>query len=452
MKVVVIGCTHAGIAAIRQILKEYPQSEISVYERQNSISYLSCATYLHIEGIIKKLADAKYAKPEEFTSQGVDLELNHDVISIDHQKHSLVVQNLITKDIETTTYDKLVMTTGSLTAIPAISGVENPKVLLCKTFEQANDLFVNTADKHRIAIIGGGYVGVELAEGYARSGHEVWLFHNKPQLLEKYVEPIIAKKIETTLVAKGVHTIMNTRANAFFDNADGGLTITTSNGDEYQVDKAVVSSGIIPQTDLLQGQVKMLNNGAIIVDPYMHTSDPDILAAGDDAVVNFNPTNAIEYFPLASHAVRQGMLAGINVFERKVRSIGTQATTGLKVFDQIIATTGLILQAAQNTSFNVKSVTYEGPYRPEFMPNAFRVTIVLIYDQNSRKILGGQLMSRHDVAQSANIISSLIQNGGTIDQLAFLDMLFSPNFNNPFDYLNLVAQKAVDQEKGYLNS
>jgi len=97
-------------------------------------------------------------------------------------------------------------------------------------------------------------------------------------------------------------------------------------------------------------------------------------------------------------------------------------------------------------------VVYEGPYRPTFMPDDFKVTVILVYDKNSRKILGAQLMSQHDVSQSANTVSGLIQNGGTIDQLAFLDMLFSPNFNNPFDYLNLAAQKAVKQENGYLRS
>lgn len=452
MKVVVIGCTHAGIAAIRQILQDYPQTQITVYERQSSISYLSCATYLHIEGTIKTLSDAMYVKPEDFIQQGVDLKLKHDVIRIDHRKHTLVVQNLVTREIETTTYDKLIMTTGSLTAIPTISGVESPRVLLCKTYDQAHDLCMNTVDEHKIGIIGGGYVGVELAESYAKSGHEVWLIHNKPYLLEKYVEPIISKAVANTLTKKGVHIILNAHANEFCDTENDGLLIKTSDGKQYQVDMAIASAGIIPETDLLQGQVEMMDNGAIIVDPYMHTSDPDILAAGDDAMIHFNPTHSKRYFPLASHAVRQGMLAGINVFERKVRSIGTQATTGLKIFDQILAATGLTLTEAKKTTFNVRSVVYEGPYRPEFMPNAYKVTVVLIYDRNSRKILGAQLLSRHDVSQSANTISSLIQNGATIDQLAFLDMLFSPNFNNPFDYLNLVAQKAVKQENGYLRS
>lgn len=451
MKVVVIGCTHAGIAAVKQVLKCYPESKITVYERQDSISYLSCATYLHIEGTVKTLSDALYAEPEEFERQGVHMEMNHDVIRVDAKKHSLLVQNLNTKKMENTTYDKLIVASGSITAIPTISGVENPKVLLCKTYEQARDLCKTTLNKQRIAVIGGGYVGVELAEGYAKSGHEVFLFQQSPYLLNKYVEPVISEAVSKTLEENGVKVDTGARVQSFSDTSNGDLLVTTDSG-EYEVDMAAMSSGIMPQTELFQGQVDMTENGAIITDDYMQTSDPDILAAGDAAVIHYNPTKSIGYSPLASHAVRQGTLAGINVFERRLRSIGTQSTTGMLVFGQTVASTGLTIEDAKKAEFNVASVTYVGPYRPDFMPDTHPVTVILVYDRNTRKILGAQLMSEHDVSQSANIVSALIQNGGTIDQLALLDMLFSPNFNNTFDYLNVAAQKAVNQEGGYLRT
>ncbi|KRK63793.1 nadh oxidase [Companilactobacillus tucceti DSM 20183] len=448
MKVIVIGCTHAGIAAVREILKNYPDAKITVYERQSSISYLSCATYLHIEGTVNTLSDALYAEPEDFEQQGVDMEMNHDVVSLDVSKHSMLIQDLNTREMESVQYDKLIVATGSITAIPTISGIENPKVLLCKTYNQARDLCRSTLDKRRIAVIGGGYVGVELAEGYIKSGHEVLLFQQSPYLLDKYVEPLLSKAVKQKMMENGVKVITNAAVKSFSDTEDGKLLVKTKD-EEYVVDMAAISAGIIPQTDLLQGQVDMEENGAIITDEYMYTSNPDVLAAGDAAVVHYNPTKSNAYSPLASHAVRQGTLAGINIFDRRVRSIGTQSTTGMLVFNETVATTGLTIKDAKKANLNVSSVIYEGSYRPDFMPDAHKVTVILNYDRNSRKILGAQLMSRHDVSQSANTISALIQNGGTIDQLALLDMLFSPNFNNTFDYLNLAGQKAVDQENGY---
>lgn len=119
------------------------------------------------------------------------------------------------------------------------------------------------------------------------------------------------------------------------------------------------------------------------------------------------------------------------------------------IFDQTVACTGMTLAAAKAASFEAKTAFYEGNYRPDFMPTTTKVSIELVYDQQTRKVLGGQLMSAHEVSQSANTLSVVIQNGNTIDELAFMDMLFSPNFDEPFNYLNLAAQVAVDQEHGY---
>lgn len=451
MKVVVIGCTHAGIAAVKQILTYYPDAEITVFERQNQISYLACATYLHIEGTVEALTDARYAEPADFIKQGVQLRTNHDVIRINAATHCLLVQNLLTKKISRTGYDKLIIATGSVTAIPAISGVENPKVLLCKTYDEAHDLCAYAADQQSVAIVGGGYVGVELAAGYATAGYQVMLIQKPAYLLNSYVEPEISAKIAQILTDKGVKVLTNTVVTSFQDAPDNQLLITTYD-DSYHVDMAAISAGMIPQTDLLAGQVKMAKNGAILVDDYQQTSDPDIFAAGDAAMSHDNPKTTTTYAPLVANAVRQGTVAGINVGDRRLRSLGTQVTTGMQIFSYTMASTGLTLAAAKAANRNVGHVEYTGTYRPAFMPNAHPVTVELLYDRNNRQILGAQLLCEHDVSQAANTISALIQNGGTIDQLALLDMLFSPNFNQPFNYLNLAGQMAVEQEHGYLRS
>lgn len=448
MKVAIIGCTHAGIAAMNQILKYYPDTEITVYERHAEISYLSCGTYLHLGGEVKNLDDVLYADPEEFTQQGVKMNMQFDVIRIDANNHTILAQDLTTKKMVHDHYDKLIMATGSITAIPAISGIENPKVMLCKTCDQAHELYAAAKQCHQVAIVGGGYAGVELAEGYVKSGHQVTLIQRGPQLLDQYTDPIIAKQVQNLLVEHGVKVLTNTTVTKFSDLPDEKLELTTTDG-TYTSDMAVICPGVIPQSDLLKGQINLAKNGAIITDPYMGTSDPDIFAAGDNTEIHYNPTLSSAYIPLASHAVRQGTLAGINVLDKRLKSIGTQATTGMLLFDKTVACTGLTLEKAKEAHFEAKSAFYQGDYRPDFMPTTAKITIELIYDKNSRKVLGAQLISTHEVAQSANTLSVVIQNGNTIDELAFMDMLFSPNFDQPFNYLNLVAQVAVDQENGY---
>ncbi len=274
------------------------------------------------------------------------MRLLHDVISIDADKHTILVQDLKTKKLIHDDYDKLIMATGSITAIPAISGIENPKVMLCKTCDQAHELYAAAQTHHKIAIVGGGYAGVELAEGYIKSGHEVTLIERGPHILNQYMDPIMAKRVQTLLVEHGVKILTNTTVTQFDDLKNEQINVKTTKS-ECAVDMVAIAPGVIPQSDLLAGQVKLSKNGAIVTDPYMCTTNPDIFAAGDATEVRYNPTLSQAYMPLASHAVRQGTLAGINVLDKRLRSIGTQATTGMLLFGKTIACTGLTFEKAQ---------------------------------------------------------------------------------------------------------
>lgn len=358
MKVAIIGCTHAGIAAMKQILKYYPGTEITVYERHADISYMSCGTYLHLGGTIKDLDQALYANPTEFSEQGVQMRMQYDVINVNADKHTILAQNLQTKELQTDHYDKLIMATGSITAIPAIPGVENPKVMLCKTCEQAQQLYEAAQHAHHIAIVGGGYSGVELAEGYVKSGHAVTLFQRGSHLINEYLDPQLSEKVEKLLTTNGIQVKTNAQVMAFSDTADNRLRVTTANGEET-FDMAVICPGVIPQSELLAGQVNRTKQGAIVTDRYMGTSNPDIYAAGDVTEVNFNPTKDHAYMPLVSHAIRQGALAGINIFDKRLGSIGTQATTGMLIFDQTVACAGMTLTAAKAANFDAKEAFYE---------------------------------------------------------------------------------------------
>ncbi|ASC09289.1 FAD-dependent oxidoreductase [Pediococcus pentosaceus] len=450
-KIIVVGCTHAGIAAVNEILKYHPQADVTVFERHDTISYLSCATYLTLGKTISNLDEAMYADPDYYRAQGIDMRLRHDVIDINVEEHTVFAQDLETKEFTTESFDKLIMATGSLTSIPTIQGVENPKVKLCKTYEEARDLCDEAQNDERIAIIGGGYIGVELAEGYNKSNHEVILFHKKETLLDRHIEPEIADKITNLLEDKGIQVKIGTIVKSFEDGANDTLIVKTAD-EAFEVDMAVICTGLLPQADLLQGKVDQLTNGAIVVNDYMETSNPDIFAAGDAASVKHNGLQTDVYMPLASQAVRQGALAGINVLDKRLRSIGTQSTTGMLIFGRTLACSGVTLAMALDAGINATKVAYKGSYRPDFMPNAHKVEIELVYDRNSRKVLGVQLWSKHDVSQAADTISALMHYHGTIDELSFIDMLFSPNFDQPFNYLNLVGQLAVKQENGYLRT
>lgn len=448
MKVIIIGSTHAGTTAASQILQDHPETDVTVYERHNNVSFLSCGISLYLGGQVKRLEDMFFSDPDDLRQLGAKLRLRHDVLKVDAKNKTITCENLETNEIFTDTYDKLIMATGSYVVVPPLFGIDNSRVLLCKDYAQAKAIYETAKNHKHVTIVGGGYVGVELAESYAETDHDVTLIQSHDQLLNNYVDKNMSDKVTKLLKEHGVHVYLNERVSAF--SGDDQVVVETNKG-KHTTDLAIVSTGFVANTDLLRGQVAMDRHGGIIINDYTQTSDPDIYAAGDACVMHYNPTGKTAYIPLATNAVRQGVLAGRNIFGNVQKYMGTQATSAMAIFGRTLASSGLPLNRALAAGFDAASVTFHDNYRPAYMPSTAMLTIDLVYDRKTRRILGAQLFSKHEVAQSANTISVCIQNKNTIDDLAFVDMLFQPNYDQPFNYLNMVAQMAVAQEKKRAN-
>lgn len=360
-----------------------------------------------------------------------------------HVKKTITVTNLETNQTFEDSYDKLVVTSGSWPVIPPIKGVDNPNVYLCKNWNHAQKLFETAPSKKRITIIGGGYIGAELAEAYSTTGHEVTLLDGADRVMSKYFDEQFTSVVERDFADHGVTLGLDQQVKEISGN--GPVTIKTTKG-TYETDLIVMSVGFRPNTDLFKGELEMTENGALITNDYMQTSNPDIFAAGDSAAVHYNPTHSLSYVPLATNAVRQGILVGKNIVKPTVKYMGTQSSSGLKLYDKTIVSTGMTMAAATQRGMNAHEVIVKDNYRPEFMPSTEPVLMSLVYDPVSRRILGGSLLSTHDVSQSANTLSVCIQNKNTIDDLAMVDMLFQPQFDRPFNYLNILAQAAQAKE------
>lgn len=448
MKTVIIGCTHAGTAAVQELIAHDPLAEVEVFERRNDIAFLSCGIYLYLEGVVDSLKKVFYATAADLEALGpnVHVHLQHDVVRIDTEDKLVEVQDLQTSQMRSLRYDKIIMTTGSYPVVPPIKGVNTPRVSLCKNYDDAMAIEANTMDARRIAVVGGGYIGTEISEALSRRGYEVVLINGRKQLLGHYVDETIAGMIRSDLVANGVEVHDNEIVESFEDGGEE-VYISTNKG-ELTADMAIVCVGFSPTTELVRGLIDLTPENAIKVNDYMQTSNPDIFAAGDSAAVHYNPTHKNVYAPLATNAVRMGKIAGANVTEYgSVKYMGTQATSALSLFGKTLASTGLTAAKAAASFPNSAKVVLQQNYRPDFMPTNEMLNMVLVYNQDDRKILGAQFYSRHDVSMCANLISTMIQNNNTIDDLAYVDMLFNPNYDQPWNYLNLLGQAAVNQEK-----
>lgn len=440
MKVAIIGCTHAGTFATKQILAENPDAEVTVYEKNDVISFLSCGIALYLGGQVKDPQGLFYSNPEELSKLGATVLMKHNVQNIDNQAHTITVENLETHEVTTSSYDKLVMTSGSWPVIPPIPGIDSDKVLLCKNWAHAQELFQRAKNAKRIAVIGAGYIGAELAEAYSLKDHDVTLIDGQDRVMPKYFDTAFTDKIEDEYRSHNVRLALNQKVQGFTTTTDG-VTIATDK-EQIDVDLAVLCIGFRPNTDLLADKVVMAKNGAIITNDYMQSSDPDIFAAGDSAAVHYNPTGKNAYIPLATNAVRQGILVGKNIAKPTVKYMGTQSSSGLALYGISLCSTGLTYEAAKEQGINAEQVLVTDNYRPEFMPTTLPVTMSLVFNPDTREILGGALMSKYDISQSANLLSVCIQNHNTIDDLAMVDMLFQPNFDRPFNYLNILGQAA----------
>ncbi|WP_338207785.1 FAD-dependent oxidoreductase [Lactiplantibacillus paraxiangfangensis] len=443
MKVIVIGCTHAGTAAVKQILATDPSTEVTVYERNDNVSFLSCGIALFLGGQVADPQGLFYSSPEQLAELGATVHMQHDVTDIDTENHQLTVTDLESGTVKTDHYDKLVMTTGSWPVIPPIDGIDSPNVYLCKNWDHAQKLWEAAKPAKRVIVIGGGYIGTELVEAYQQQGKQVTLIDGLPRILNKYLDAEFTDRVEQDFTDHGIQLALGQMVQGFSDNGSE-VTVKTDQG-SYTADMAIMCVGFRPNTGLLKGKVDMNANGSIKTNDYMQTSDPDIYGAGDSVAVHYNLTKRDAYIPLATNAVRQGTLVGLNIFKPTRKYMGTQATSGLMLFGKTIVSSGMTVEHAQAENVPAVAVTLEDNYRPEFMPTTKPVLMKLVYNPETREILGAQFMSEHDVSQSANTISVMIQNHNTIDDLGFVDMFFQPTFDRPFNYLNLLGQAAIAQ-------
>ncbi len=442
MKVAVIGCTHAGTAAIVNTAKLYKDAQITVYERNDNISFLSCGIALYVGGVVKDPQGLFYSSPSALADLGVVTKMLHEVIDVDMAGKSLTAKNLETGETIVDTYDKLIITTGSWPIQPNIIGSDLENIVLSKNYNHSNTIIEKAKDAKNVVVVGAGYIGVELVEAFEMNGKNVTLIDAFDRALNKYLDPEFTDLAEEEMKKHGIAMALGQTVQAF-EGEDGKVKRVVTNKGTYEADLVILCIGFKPSTELFKGKLDMLPSGAILVNDYMETSAKDVFAAGDSCAVKYNPTGNAQYIPLATNAVRMGNLVARNLVQPTIAYMGTQGTSGIKIYDLNIASTGLTEDCAKLNGLEVETVFSKENYRPEFMPTHEEVLMKVVYAKDDHRILGAQILSKVDMTQSVNTLSVCIQTKMTIEQLAFVDFFFQPHYNKPWNYLNSVAQKAL---------
>ena len=430
MKVLIIGTNHAGIAAANTLLDNYPGNEIVMIDRNTNLSYLGCGTALWVGRQIDSYEGLFYTCAEAFEKKGAKISLETTVENIDFAKKVVYGTRKNGEKFEET-YDKLILATGSLPISPALAGNDLEGLKFLKLFQegQAVDKEISNPDVKEVAVIGAGYIGVEIAEACLLRGKKVRLFDIAPSSLASYYDKWFTDDMDKALSDAGIETHFGEKVLEYKGNG--------------RVSSIVINAiGFVPNNTLGKDHLELWKNGAYSVDKYQQTSDPDVYAVGDCATIYSNALRDKTYIALASNAVRTGIVAGHNIGGTKLEGAGVQGSNAICVFGRKLASTGLSVAAAKRAGMEVEYTDFEDTQRPGFMKENEDVKIRIVYEKSSRRIVGAQLSSREDVSMAIHMFSLAIEEGVTIDKLKLLDIFFLPHFNKPYNYITMAALNA----------
>lgn len=444
MKIVIIGTNHAGIAAANTLLDNYPGHEITMIDRNSNMSYLGCGTALWVGRQIDHPNELFYARPDDFEAKGAKVLTETEVSSIDFENKKVYATTKAGEE-HVEDYDKLILAIGSRPIIPKITGNELEGIHFLKLFQegQAVDEEFAKEEVKRIAVIGAGYIGTEIAEAAKRRGKEVLLFDAETTSLASYYDEDFAKGMDENLANHGVELHFGETAEAF-KGTNGRVSQIVTNKGTYDVDMVINCIGFTANSALVGDKLDTLRNGAVKVDKHQQTSNPDVYAVGDVATIYSNALQDFTYIALASNAVRSGIVAGHNIGGTVLESAGVQGSNGISIFGYNMTSTGFSIKAAQKFGLEVAYTDFEDKQKAWFLhENNDTVKIRIVYEKTSRRIVGAQMASYGEIiAGNINMFSLAIQDQKTIDELALLDLFFLPHFNSPYNYMTVAALKA----------
>ena len=441
-KIVVVGANHAGTCAINTITGFNEGDEVVVFDQNSNISFLGCGMALWIGGQISKPDGLFYSNKEKLESQGAKVNMNSKVERIDFDK-KFVCATLENGQKVEESYDKLILATGSLPIVPQIPGRDLENVQLVKLFQNAEEVIkkLENPDIKTIAVVGAGYIGVELAEAFERHNKKVIVVDIANTSLSSYYDPEFSALMDKNLSDHGIKLAFGETVKEIKGNGKVEAIVTDKN--EYQCDMVILAIGFRPNTELGKDYLETMSNGAYIVDETQQTSKKDVYAIGDCATVLFNSTGEKSYIALPTNAVRSGIIAAYNACGKKLETIGVQGSNAISIYDLKLVSTGLSEQKAKQLGMDVLSTSFEDLQKATFIETTNpKVNIKIVYDAKTRVILGAQMASTYDMSMGIHMFSLAIQEKVTIDKLKLLDIFFLPHFNQPYNYITMAALSA----------
>ncbi|MBM4153392.1 MAG: NADH oxidase, partial [Kiritimatiellaceae bacterium] len=438
-KVVVVGVNHAGTSAIRTLLSQNKTHKVVAFDRNDNISFLGCGIALSVSGVVKDVNDLFYSDCDELNKLGAEVHMNTEVISVDTAKKNVTAKNLATGEEMTVSYDKLIYSAGSWPVDFMVENRDLENIYICKLFQHASELIAKAEDPEikSVAVIGAGYIGIELAEAYRLRGKKVTLVDLQERVVPAYFDMEFTDRLQFDIRRSGVNLVLGARLTGYIGGDDGKVKKIVTNHGNFDADLVIQCVGFKPNTALLPTAEK-IQNGALKVNSAMETSIPDVYAIGDSVAIYHAATGTYRHVALATNAVKGGVVAASQINGlTHVHLNSITGTNAICVFDNKLASTGLSETAARAAGLDIASSFYADNDRPEFMNDTETVSVKLIYEKESLRLVGAQVGSYGEGSHTECIfyLSLAIQKQMTLLELAMTDVYFLPHFNKPFNFI-----------------
>ena len=453
MKILIIGAVAAGLKSASKARREDGKAEITVLERGKLVSYGACGMPYYVGGEIhdiKELMSTGSGNPRNADyfkkTKNIDVQTETEAVRIDRDKKIVEAKDLKTGELKNYFYDKLVIATGASPVRPPLEGIGLKNIFPLWHPDDAVAIRsgIDAGTFKNAVIIGAGLIGMEMAEALNQQGLNVTIVEMKDQIFPAFLDEEIAAIGHKYLKSKNIQLLTGEKVEKLL----GAESVTAVKTDQREIpaDLVIMAIGARPNVGLAkEAGLTIGETGAIWVDETMRTSDPDIFAGGDCVESTHMVSGKKVFSPMGSIANKQGRVIGENLLGGKARFKGVAGTVVVKIHDITIGKTGLSEKDAKDQGYDYVTALVAGPDRPHYMKNARPVTLKLIVDSKTQKVLGVQGIGEGEVAKRLDVVASVLNFGGTIDDLFDIDLSYAPPYNSPIDMVATAANAVMNK-------
>ncbi|MGL6108003.1 CoA-disulfide reductase [Romboutsia sp.] len=456
-KVVIVGGVAGGASAAARLRRLNENYEIIVFEKGEYISFANCGLPYYIGENIKERSQLLVQTVEGMSERfNLDIRNLSEVVEIDKEKKIVKVKNYKNNEVYEESYDKLILSPGAKPVVPNLEGIEAcDNLFTLRNIPDTDRIkyYVDNNEPKEALVIGGGFIGLEMAENLYDRGVKVTIVQSGDQVMNP-IDIEMASIIHSHLIDKGVNLILNDVVTKFENN---GKKVILKSGKEIETDMIILSIGVTPESNIAKNAgIKLNGRGAIVVDSKMKTSDEDIYAIGDAVeVIDFvNKKPAV--IPLAWPANRQGRLVADILSGKDVEYKGTLGSSVAKVFDYTVATTGNNEKTLNKLGMEYKAIHIHPGSHAGYYPDATQISFKMLFDPNSGKIFGAQGVGKSGVEKRIDLIANSIKAGFTVYDLQDVEVCYAPPYNSAKDPVNMlgyyganILEKVVDNTQWY---